>query len=163
MVGEEVAAGAMTGLTRLPLDIQPQEDLSPLSLPINLLALLSSPLDLEDHERLAIEQEQEILLRAINSPVGQGRLKVVFEDESKLPIIENTLESGFQIFHYSGHGIGPKHGGGLLLCWRCYKAWKKVKDTSGWRYFVAARRLVHYILVVFRTWQEEWRGAKYLR
>jgi len=112
---EFIAAGARTGLTRLPLDISPQNDLPPLALPLQMLALLSSPLDLKESERLAIEKEQEILLRATNSPSGQGRLKVVFEDEAKLPVIENTLESDFQIFHYSGHGIDPKYGGGLLL------------------------------------------------
>ncbi|MBM3237703.1 tetratricopeptide repeat protein [Candidatus Poribacteria bacterium] len=114
--GEEfLAAGAKTSLTRLPLDIHPQEELPELPLPLKMLALMSSPLDLNEHERLAIEQEQEILLRATNSTAGQGRLHVEFEDEAKLPIIENSLESGYQIFHYSGHGIDPKSGGGLLL------------------------------------------------
>jgi tetratricopeptide (TPR) repeat protein/CHAT domain-containing protein len=112
---EFIAAGARTGMTRLPLDISPQKDLPPLPLPIQMLALLSSPLDLKESERLAIEKEQEILLRAINSPSGQGRFKVEFEDEAKLPVIESALESEFQIFHYSGHGIDPKYGGGLLL------------------------------------------------
>jgi tetratricopeptide (TPR) repeat protein/CHAT domain-containing protein len=114
--GEEfLAAGAKTSLTRLPLDIPLQKELPELPLPLKMLALMSSPLDLNEHERLAIEQEQEILLRATNSPAGQGRLHVEFEDEAKLPIIENSLESGYQIFHYSGHGIDPKSGGGLLL------------------------------------------------
>ncbi|MGD2087531.1 MAG: tetratricopeptide repeat protein [Candidatus Aminicenantes bacterium] len=112
---EFIAAGARTGMTRLPLDISPQKDLPPLPMPIQMLALLSCPLDLKESERLAIEKEQEILLRAINSPSGQGRLKVEFEDEAKLPVIESTLESGFQIFHFSGHGIDPQYGGGLLL------------------------------------------------
>jgi len=112
---EFIAAGASTGLFRLPLDIPPQKDLPPLPLPLQMLALIASPLDLEESERLAIEKEQEILLRATNSPSGQGRLKVTFEDEAKLPVIENTLESQYHIFHYSGHGIDPKYGGGLLL------------------------------------------------
>ncbi|UCH97581.1 MAG: CHAT domain-containing protein, partial [Candidatus Aminicenantes bacterium] len=111
---EFIAAGARTGMTRLPLDILRQKDLPPLPRPIHMLALLSCPLDLKDSERLAIEKEQEILLQATNSPAGQGRLKVDFEDEAKLQVIESTLESGYQIFHYSGHGIDPKYGGGLL-------------------------------------------------
>lgn len=61
---EFIAAGARTGMTRLPLDISPQKDLPPLPMPIQMLALLSCPLDLKESERLAIEKEQEILLRA---------------------------------------------------------------------------------------------------
>jgi tetratricopeptide (TPR) repeat protein len=112
---EFLAAGAVTGLTRLPLDIEPQADLPPLPLPLQMLALMSSPLDLGEGERLAIEEEQEILLRATNSPAGQGRLRVDFEDEAKLPVIESCLEIPYPIFHYSGHGLDPKGGGGLLL------------------------------------------------
>ncbi|MBN1349383.1 tetratricopeptide repeat protein [candidate division KSB1 bacterium] len=114
--GEEfLAAGVTTGLTRLPLDINLQNDLPDLPLPLKMLALMSSPLDLAENERLQIEQEQELLLRATNAPTGQGRLHIEFEDEAKLPVIESSLESGYQIFHYSGHGINPQSGGGLLL------------------------------------------------
>lgn len=80
-----------------------------------MLSLISSPLDLEEHERLAIEKEQEILLQATNSPSGQGHLTIEFEDEAKLPVIEGSLESEYHILHYSGHGISPKEGGGVLL------------------------------------------------
>jgi tetratricopeptide (TPR) repeat protein/CHAT domain-containing protein len=129
---EFIAAGARTGMTRLPLDISPQKDLPPLPMPIQMLALLSSPLDLKAPERLAIEKEQEILLRATNSPSGQGRLKVEFEDEAKLPVIESTLESGYQIFHYSGHGIDPEYGGGLLL-----------EDPTGKKRFTRVEEILH--------------------
>ena len=112
---EFIAAGSCTGLTRLPLDIDIKRDLPALSYPLKMLALLSSPLDLGDHERLAIEKEQEILLRGVNLPAGQGRLQVDFEDEAQLPIIENALETPYPLFHFSGHGIDPKCGGGLLL------------------------------------------------
>jgi len=114
--GEEfIAAGAKTGLSRLPLDIEIQDELPPLPAPLKMLALVSSPLDLKENERLQIEKEQEILLQAVNTPSGQGKLLLEFEDEAKLPIIESSLEGGCQIFHYSGHGISPEDGGGLLL------------------------------------------------
>lgn len=114
--GEEfIAAGGKTGLSRLPLDVEIQDDLPPIPLPIRMLSLISSPLDLEETKRLAIEREQEILLQAVNSPSGQGKLTVDFEDEAKLSIIESSLESGYDILHYSGHGVRPEDGGGLLL------------------------------------------------
>jgi len=114
--GEEfIAAGAKTGLSRLSLDVQIQDKLPAVPSPLKMLALVSSPLDLKENERLQIENEQQILLQAVNAPSGQGKLLLEFEDEAKLPIIEGSLESGYQILHYSGHGIPPEDGGGLLL------------------------------------------------
>jgi tetratricopeptide (TPR) repeat protein len=114
--GEEfIAAGARSGMSRLPLDIPAQDGLDPVPLPLKMLAVISSPLDLDDNHRLQIEREQEILLQAVNTPAGRGRLQVDFEDEAKLDILESSLEAGYQILHFTGHGISPKDGGGLLL------------------------------------------------
>ena len=113
---EFIAAGSCIGFNRLPLDIAPINDLAPLPKPLKMLALLSSPLDLVGNERLLIENEHDIILRAMNDPAGQGMLQVDFEDEAQLPIIENSLETPYSIFHYSGHGgIDSDKQGGLLL------------------------------------------------
>jgi len=81
---EFLAAGAKTGLSRLPLDIEIQKDLPVLDLPVRMLGLLSSPLDLEDHERLRIEREQEVLLQAVKGVSDlinfQGMVNVDFAD-----------------------------------------------------------------------------------
>ncbi|HKV40593.1 MAG TPA: CHAT domain-containing protein [Blastocatellia bacterium] len=117
--GEEfIAAGAMTGLSRLPLDIAPPPDLPAVAPPLKMLALVSSPLDLGDGHRLQIEREQEILLQAVNAPAGQGRLQLDLEDEAKLDILESSLDSGqggYQIFHFTGHGYFSPEESGLLL------------------------------------------------
>lgn len=112
---EFIAAGARTMITRLPLGIAPPADLPAIPLPIRMLALVSSPPDLPDGSRLNIEREQELLLEAINAPAGQGKLHVDFEDEAKLEILESSLEAGYHILHFTGHGIAPENGGGLLL------------------------------------------------
>jgi tetratricopeptide (TPR) repeat protein len=112
---EFLAAGTKTTLTRLPLDVQPQDTPPAVPLPLKMLALVSSPLDLPDNSVLQSEREQEILLEAINDPAGQGRLRADFEDEAKLEILEGSLETPYQIFHYTGHGLAPENGGGLLL------------------------------------------------
>lgn len=112
---EYLAAGTKTGLSRLPTDINIYERLPELQPPLKMLAFIASPLDLKDHERLNIEREQEILIQAVNSPASQGKLKLVCEDEAKLLILEDALEEDYHIFHYSGHGIPPEDGGGLLL------------------------------------------------
>lgn len=114
--GEEfIAAGIRTTISRLPLDVTPQAALPAVPLPVKMLALVSSPIDLADSARLQMEREQEILLEAINDPAGQGRLRVDFEDEAKLEILESSLETPYQIFHFTGHGLAPEDGGGLLL------------------------------------------------
>jgi tetratricopeptide (TPR) repeat protein len=102
-------------ISRLPLEIQPQDDLPAVPLPLKMFALVSSPLDLPEQSRLQIEREQEILLEAINNPAGQGRLRADFEDEAKLEIIESSFDTPYHIFHYTGHGISASDGGGLLL------------------------------------------------
>ncbi|MBS1790481.1 MAG: CHAT domain-containing protein [Acidobacteria bacterium] len=112
---EFIAAGARTTITRLPLGIAPPADLPAIPLPVRMLALVSSPPDLPDGSRLNIEREQELLLEAINAPAGQGKLHVDFEDEAKLEILESSLEAGYHILHFTGHGIAPENGGGLLL------------------------------------------------
>jgi tetratricopeptide (TPR) repeat protein len=114
--GEEfLAAGARSTISRLPLGVKLLDEQPPVPAPLRLLALVSSPLDLPDISRLQMEREQEILLEAINDPSGQGRLRADFEDEAKLEILESSLETPYQILHFSGHGIPPASGGGLLL------------------------------------------------
>ncbi len=102
-------------MSRLPLNIDPQYDLPPVPRPLKMLAFISLPLDLADNQRLQIEREQEILLEAINTPAGQGRLYIDCEDEARLDILENSLEAGYNILHFTGHGLSPRNGGGLLL------------------------------------------------
>jgi tetratricopeptide (TPR) repeat protein len=112
---EFLAAGVKTTISRLPLDIQPLSAPPPVPAPLRMLALFSSPLDLQEQSRLQMEHEQEILLEAINDPAGQGRLRADFEDEAKLEILESSLEAPYQILHFSGHGMSAESGGGLLL------------------------------------------------
>ena len=112
---EFLAVGAKTTITRLPLGIVPPNDLPAIPLPLRMLAFVSSPPDLPDGSRLNIEREQELLLEAVNAPAGQGKLHVDFEDEAKLEILESSLEAGYHILHFTGHGIAPENGGGLLL------------------------------------------------
>ncbi|MGH9833511.1 MAG: CHAT domain-containing protein, partial [Blastocatellia bacterium] len=112
---EFIAAGAKTTLTRLPLDAPKPSELPPIPRPLKLFGFFASPLDLQDHERLNAEREQEILLEAINDPAGQGRISADFEDEAKLEILERSLRDGYHILHFTGHGISPRDGGGLLL------------------------------------------------
>ena len=110
-----LAAGLTTGLSRLPLAIEPTPHLQSLPSPLEMLGVVSCPLDLEDRERLNVEREQEILLDAVNAPSGQGRLRLQLEDEAKLPIIMAALSDKPNIVHYTGHGGRGVEEGVLLL------------------------------------------------
>ena len=55
------------------------------------------------------------MLQATNTLAGHGRLIVDFEDEAKLPILVDSLEGDYHILHFTGHGIPPADGSGLLL------------------------------------------------
>lgn len=112
---EFIAAGKKTTLTRLPIGIDSPDALPLIPRPLKLFGFFASPLDLQDHERLNSEREQEILLEAINDPAGQGSISADFEDEAKLEILERSLKDGYHILHFTGHGISPRGGGGLLL------------------------------------------------
>lgn len=101
--GEDfLAAGAKTGLSRLPYDMAPPDDCQAISPPLTMLAFVASPLDLQDPERLPIEREQEILLSAVNTTAGQGKLTAKFEDEAKLTVLARLLSqlSLLRIFDY---------------------------------------------------------------
>ncbi len=120
--GEEFIAGAATTeITRLPLGVQPLSAESKrarpaLYFPLRLLSFASSPLDLKANQRLNVEAEQEILLNAVNDPAGQGKLMVDFEDEARREILEGSLDGGeYHILHFTGHGVSPTNGGGLLF------------------------------------------------
>lgn len=112
---EFIAAGAKTTLTRLPLDVPYLDAPAPIQPPVRLFGIFASPLDLSDGERLNIEREKEILLEAINDPAGQGHIFADFEDEAKPQILARSLREGYHIIHFTGHGISPRDGGGLLL------------------------------------------------
>lgn len=110
-----IAAGEKTGLTRLPLDISPSGKQSLITDSIKMAAFISSPLDLEENGRLQMEEEQLLLLEAVNEPASKGNIELEIEDEAKIPILKECLKSGCHIFHYSGHGNDASTGGGLLL------------------------------------------------
>ncbi|MBN1845121.1 MAG: CHAT domain-containing protein [Sedimentisphaerales bacterium] len=112
---EFISAGVKTGMVRTPLGVPLTDPPAAVPGPLKMLAVMSSPLDLQDHERLNIEQEQENLVHAVDTPSSRGKLEITFEDEAKLGVLENALEEVFHILHYSGHGLPPEIGGGLLL------------------------------------------------
>jgi len=112
-----ISAGAKTSLIRYPLDLKIKDSLPPIKGRPRILCLISSPLDLADHERLQVELEKERLLQALDRSIGVDQIDVEFEDEATLANLEAALDEGeYHVLHYTGHGhFDPTTGGSLLL------------------------------------------------
>ncbi|MBI5663467.1 MAG: tetratricopeptide repeat protein [Nitrospirae bacterium] len=84
---------------------------------IKMLAVISSPLDLNDRERLQVEKEQMLLLQAVDRAYAENRIEIDFLDESSLRNIQARLdEEEYHILHYTGHGsYSQREDRGYLL------------------------------------------------
>jgi len=84
---------------------------------IKMLAVISSPIDLKDNERLQVEQEQMLILQAVDRAYAANAIEVEFLDEASLKAIQARLdEEEYHIFHYTGHGVfSESHDKGYLL------------------------------------------------
>lgn len=69
---------------------------------INLLVLISNPLNLSNEERLQIEIEKSYIANAVSS---SDNIKITFENKASLKNIQDLLDNNdFHIIHYIGHG-----------------------------------------------------------
>jgi len=83
---------------------------------IKILAIVSSPLNLTNRERLNIEQEKMQILQALDRAVASGKVEIEFEDEATLTNIQARLdEMKPHIIHYTGHGSYEDGVGYLIL------------------------------------------------
>ncbi len=98
---------AYTGISLLRvIDGIPYKQIEKIHGKIKILFVISSPLDLKDHERLQIEREQMLILQAVDRAVSANRIEITFEDEASLRNIQTLLdEEEYHILHYTGHGL----------------------------------------------------------
>jgi len=83
---------------------------------IKILAIISSPLNLTNRERLNIEQEKMQILQSLDRAIATGRIEIEFEDEATLTNIQSRLdEMKPHIIHYTGHGSYEDGVGYLIL------------------------------------------------
>ena len=124
-----LAASHNYRLYRTPLGISEKPNLHPMPKKVRMLVVISSPLDLEEHERLMMEQEKEVLLRALDSAIAHGKIEVDFEDEPSLENLQAQLdENEYHILHYTGHGAFHDNENFLVL--EDERGYKKPEPTS---------------------------------
>ena len=78
-----------------------------LNYPLRILVIIASPLDLEQKGMwlLDFEQEQELILKGLESLIEQKKIEVDFiEDASFTNIKRYILKKEYHIIHYSGYG-----------------------------------------------------------
>jgi tetratricopeptide (TPR) repeat protein len=93
-----------------------------LALPLRLLVVVSSPLDLELESQLDADREVTLIRRGTKKLVDAGDLEIEVEDIVSLTQLEATLqEYKPHLVHFTGHGFIEKNeagnitGSGLLL------------------------------------------------
>ena len=76
-----------------------------LTLPLRLLVLVSSPLNLEAREQLDPDKELMLIRKELKGAIQRGEVEVEFEDIASLSQIQKTLDS-FKphVLHFTGHG-----------------------------------------------------------
>jgi len=92
-------------------------ELPPIAGRLRMLAVVSSPIDLKDHERLNSEQEQMLIMEAVDRANAANQIEIEFLDEASLKNIGDKLdEEEFHILHYTGHGeYSDKDDKGYLI------------------------------------------------
>jgi tetratricopeptide (TPR) repeat protein len=90
-----------------------------LELPLRLLVVVSSPLDLEPQRQLDADREVVLIRRGTKELVDAGELEIEVEDIVSLAQLRATLDSYKpHLVHFTGHGFpppAPTKSGGLLL------------------------------------------------
>jgi len=73
--------------------------------PLNVLAVISNPIDLPESNRLDIEEEEHCIQRAFDPLILKGLVELDFIEEASLgEIREELTRKKYNILHYSGHG-----------------------------------------------------------
>jgi len=86
-------------------------ELTPLALPLRLLIVVSSPLNLEENHQLDPDREVQLIRLGIDEAIKAGKIKrdeieIELEDEASLDRLRDVLES-FEphLVHFTGHGF----------------------------------------------------------
>jgi tetratricopeptide (TPR) repeat protein len=87
-----------------------------LALPLRLLVVVSSPLNLKPHEQLDADREVVLIKRGVKELVDAGDLEIEVEDIASLQQLRTTLESYKpHLVHFTGHGVVENDGQGNVI------------------------------------------------
>ena len=92
------------------------KDLEPITPPLRVLLLISSPPDLEERSRVDVESERSAVEQALQAVRQDGLVHLLIEDRVTIERVRQALKA-FRphILHYIGHGeYDDTHGGTLL-------------------------------------------------
>jgi hypothetical protein len=102
-----LATHPLLTLCRCPFRPFTSSPLHPFSLPpppLRILMLVSSPDDLPSHRVLDYEREQELMLKALDPLLQQGKAVLEIPDEGSLDTLREYLDlDEYHVLHLSGH------------------------------------------------------------
>ena len=106
--------------------LPPTSELPALALPLRLLIVVSSPLDLNEDMQLDSDREVRQIRNALAEAIRQGEVVLELEDEANRERLKETL-TRFKphILHFSGHGYNTAQG----LVWEGADGNTKRKDA----------------------------------
>src|SRR5205823_1843074 len=88
----------------------------PITLPLRVLLLISSPLSLGEHARIDVESERAAVEQATYEMRRTGHLHLRIEDIVTQERVQDALITfDPHIVHYIGHGGYDEDSGGILL------------------------------------------------
>jgi hypothetical protein len=87
-----------------------------LALPLRLLVVVSSPLNLKPNEQLDADREVVLIKRGTKELVEAGDLEIEVEDIASLQQLRTTLESYKpHLVHFTGHGVVEEDAQGNVI------------------------------------------------
>jgi CHAT domain-containing protein len=79
---------------------------TPLTLPLRLLIVVSSPFDLESRNKLDADREVQLIRRGVQAQVDKGLVEIELEDIASIAQLRLTLdEFKPHLLHFTGHGF----------------------------------------------------------
>jgi hypothetical protein len=97
---------AQSNQTPIVRYLEMPERIKPLAvrLPLQILAMISSPLD-PNYARLDVEREEAMLRQALGPLLKDGRVRIDWMEDATLANLQRRLRGGeYHIFHFIGHG-----------------------------------------------------------
>jgi tetratricopeptide (TPR) repeat protein len=79
--------------------------------PLNVLLILSIPLDLDPRREIEVEREREMVMEPLRRLIDQGQVRLKILEVASRRRIRDVLNEGFHVVHFIGHGTE----GGLLI------------------------------------------------
>ncbi len=112
-----LVAGRQVFLTRGAADLPDLPAPAAESGPLNVLCIVSHPLNLPDEARFEPDEELAVIYEALDAPLRRGQIDLDVVDETSVTEMQRVLVArDYHVVHFIGHGnFDESHGGYLVI------------------------------------------------